>query len=202
MFFAEQTIHSYHDKALESGLDMKGIVFREFVDMVELTFGEEMVDSIISSSELESGGVYTTVGTYDHTELVTLVVALSGETELPVEALVEAFGNYLFGRFLELFPIFFNHETSFEFLDTIHDIVHVEVMKLYPDATLPDFVSEIKDGGKTLHFEYHSPRHFADLAVGLMKGAFEHWNETVTIETKDISQGEKQVILFICTLQN
>ena len=40
---------------------MKGIVFREFIDMVELTFGEEMVDSIISSSELESGGVYTTV---------------------------------------------------------------------------------------------------------------------------------------------
>lgn len=79
--------------------------------MVELTFGEEMVDSIISSSELESGGVYTTVGTYNHTELVTLVVALSGETDLPVEALVEAFGNYLFGRFLELFPIFFSQAT-------------------------------------------------------------------------------------------
>ena len=73
-----------------------------------------------------------------------------------VEALVEAFGNYLFGRFFELFPVFFNHESSFAFLDTIHDVVHVEVLKLYPDATLPDFTSESRDDGKTLHFEYNT----------------------------------------------
>ena len=36
-------------------------------------------------------------------------------------------------------------ETSFEFLDTIHDVVHVEVLKLYPEATLPDFVSKIEE---------------------------------------------------------
>ena len=68
-----------------------------------------------------------------------MAITLSKETGLPVDALVEAFGNYLFGRFLDLFPIFFNHETSFEFLDTIHDVVHVEVLCLYPEATLPGF---------------------------------------------------------------
>ena len=62
---------------------------------------------------LESNGIYTAVGTYDHQELVAMAITLSNETGLPVNALVEAFGNYLFGRFLELFPIFFNHETSF-----------------------------------------------------------------------------------------
>ena len=181
---------------------MKGIVFREFIDMVEETFDEEMVDTIISKSDPKSGGIYTTVGTYDHTELVSLVVSLSEETDLPVQALVEAFGNFLFGRFFELFPIFFNHNTSFEFLNTIHDVVHVEVLKLYPDATLPDFVSKISDDGKTLHFEYHSPRHFADLAVGLMKGSFDHWNESVTIESEDIVVDGKPVVLFICRLQD
>ena len=42
--------------------------------------------------------------------------------------------------------VFFNHESSFAFLDTIHDVVHVEVLKLYPDATLPDFTSKINVG--------------------------------------------------------
>ena len=179
---------------------MKGIVFREFMEMVEATFGDETVDMMVEQNNLASGGVYTAVGTYDHQELVAMAITLSKETGLPVEALVEAFGNYLFGRFLELFPIFFNHKSSFEFLDTIHDVVHVEVLKLYPEATLPDFISEIKDDGKTLHFEYHSPRHFADLAVGLMKGAFDHWNETVDIERNDKVVDGNQVTLFICKL--
>ena len=179
---------------------MKGIVFREFMEMVEATFGDETVDMMVEQNDLASGGVYTAVGTYDHQELVAMAITLSKETGLPVEALVEAFGNYLFGRFLELFPVFFDHKSSFEFLDTIHDVVHVEVLKLYPEATLPDFISEIKDDGKTLHFEYHSPRHFADLAVGLMKGAFEHWNETVEIERNDKVVDGNQVTLFICKL--
>lgn len=179
---------------------MKGIVFREFMEMVEATFGDETVDMMVEQNNLASGGVYTAVGTYDHQELVAMAITLSKETGLPVEALVEAFGNYLFGRFLELFPVFFNHKSSFEFLDTIHDVVHVEVLKLYPEATLPDFISEIKDDGKTLHFEYHSPRHFADLAVGLMKGAFDHWNETVEIERNDKVVDGNQVTLFICKL--
>lgn len=178
---------------------MKGIVFREFIDMVEATFGDEMIDTIISSCDLESGGAYSAVGTYDHTELVQMVVALSGQTGIEVPALVEAFGTYLFGRFLELFPVFFEHETSFEFLNSIHDVVHVEVLKLYPDAGLPSFESQISEDKKTLHFEYHSSRHFADLAVGLMKGAFAHWGEDVHIDIEDRTTGEKQVVMFTCT---
>ena len=179
---------------------MKGIVFREFLEMVESTFGDEMSEKLVEDNDLASGGIYTAVGTYDHQELVAMAITLSKETGLPVDALVEAFGNYLFGRFLELFPIFFNHETSFEFLDTIHDVVHVEVLKLYPEATLPDFTSKIEDDGKTLHFEYNSPRHFADLAVGLMRGAFDHWNETVEMEREDKIVDGNQVTLFICKL--
>ena len=56
---------------------MKGIVFKEFIDMVEATFGEEMLDTVIENSDLPSGGVYTSVGTYPHTELVAMVVTLS-----------------------------------------------------------------------------------------------------------------------------
>ena len=183
-------------------LAMKGIVFREFIDMVEATFGEDVGDDIIESSDLPSGGSYTAVGTYSHTELVTLVVALSEKINVPVPVLVHAFGKYLFGRFHDLFPVFFtDHETAFSFLCSIHDVVHVEVLKLYPDAGLPDFKAELSDDGNTLYFEYHSHRHFSDLAHGLMDGAFEHWNETVDIETEDRSTDEKQVIMFICTKQ-
>ena len=52
---------------------MKGVVFTEFLEMVEDRFSPEMADRIIEGAELASGGVYTTVGTYDHGEMIQLV---------------------------------------------------------------------------------------------------------------------------------
>jgi hypothetical protein len=49
---------------------MKGMVFTEFLEMVEAKFSADMVDDIISDSDLPNGGAYTSVGTYDHSELV------------------------------------------------------------------------------------------------------------------------------------
>lgn len=59
---------------------MKGIVFTEFLELVEDKFGLEMVDKIISSSELESGGIYTSVGTYSFSEMLQLLQHLSDNT--------------------------------------------------------------------------------------------------------------------------
>ena len=53
---------------------MKGIVFSEFMDLVEEKFGWETIDELIESTNLPSGGSYTAVGTYPHSEIVSLVV--------------------------------------------------------------------------------------------------------------------------------
>ena len=45
---------------------MKGIVFTEFLEMVEDKFSADMVDDIIDDCDLASGGAYTAVGTYPH----------------------------------------------------------------------------------------------------------------------------------------
>ena len=42
---------------------MKGIVFTEFLEMVEAQFGLDTVDAIIENSDLPSRGAYTAVGT-------------------------------------------------------------------------------------------------------------------------------------------
>ena len=56
---------------------MKGIIFTDFLELVEEKFGLEMVDTIIEASELESNGVYTGVGTYSFGEMVQLLGNLS-----------------------------------------------------------------------------------------------------------------------------
>jgi hypothetical protein len=43
---------------------MKGIVFTEFLEMVEQEFGYNMVDEMIENTDLDSKGVYTSIVIY------------------------------------------------------------------------------------------------------------------------------------------
>ncbi len=165
---------------------MKGIVFTEFFEMVERDYGYEMVDTLIETTELKSGGIYTSVGTYDHSEIVNLVVNLSKQTNTEIEVLLHAFGRYIFDTFVDSYPIFFqNYSSSFDFLASIDNYIHVEVLKLYPDATLPRFTTEIIDG-KMLMI-YISERSMSSLAHGLIEKTLEHYGENKPIH--------KQVLL-------
>jgi Haem-NO-binding len=165
---------------------MKGVVFTEFLDMVEEKFSADMVDDIIEMSNLASGGAYTAVGTYPHEELVAMVVALSKQSGVATGALINVFGQHLFKRFYVRYPHFFaNVPTAFDFLSGIEDVIHVEVLKLYPDAQLPRFVVE-KRSADELVLVYHSARHFGDLAAGLMQGCVAHFGENINIARQDL----------------
>ena len=52
---------------------MKGVVFNVFLEMVEDHFSYNMVDDLLLSLDLPSGGSYTSIGTYDVNEMVSLV---------------------------------------------------------------------------------------------------------------------------------
>jgi len=176
---------------------MKGIVFTEFFEMVEQAHGYEMVDQLIMDNDLPSGGVYTTIGTYSHQEMVTLVVDLGEKTKTPVPDLLNAFGQYLFGTFEKGYPMFFEASANaFDFLESIEKYIHVEVKKLYPDAQLPKFDTK-RIGEDTLEMVYYSDRSMADFALGLIEKTFEHYQEKATITRKDIAKNGSEVLFLI-----
>lgn len=165
---------------------MKGIVFSEFLDLVEDKFGADMVDDIIDDSNVPSGGAYTAVGTYDHQEIVDLVVSLSKHTGISVPDLLKVYGQHLFGQLIAGYPIFLEGvDDVFGFLRTLENHIHVEVRKLYPEAELPKFVMEESDGKMSMH--YQSERPFADLAEGLLNGCIHHFDQQVAFEREDVT---------------
>jgi len=172
---------------------MKGIVFTEFLEMVEKAHSYELVDQLLTENELPSGGVYTSIGTYEHREMVTLVVSLSEKIDTPVPDLLNAFGKYLFGTFEKGYPAFFKAAPdAFSFLESIENHIHVEVKKLYPDAQLPQFKTKRLDD-KTLEMIYYSDRSMADFALGLIEKTFEHYEETVAITREDLMANGSEV---------
>ncbi|MCA9671820.1 MAG: heme NO-binding domain-containing protein [Myxococcales bacterium] len=181
---------------------MKGVVFTEFLEMVEDRFSPDMVDTIIEGAELGSGGVYTTLGTYDYGEMVRLVTQLAEATGAEVPALLHAFGVHLFGRFTVAHPHFFKEgSTAFEFLAGVNDYIHVEVRKLYADAELPVFEHD-DSKPDTLVMLYRSSRPFGDLAEGLIQGCIKHFGEHIDVQRENLESEPKTVVRFTLTKKN
>lgn len=169
------------------------MVFTEFIEFVEDKFGFEVSNEIIISSDLESGGIYTAVGTYDFQELVNLVTNLNRLTEIPINALLETFGDHLFYRFVEMYPQFMDNNISFfKFISQIDKYIHVEVLKLYPDAQLPIInVNSYQDD--CIKLIYKSNRKMSFFALGLLKAASDYFKTPVHIEMEFIKEDGAEV---------
>lgn len=154
---------------------MKGIVFTEFLDLVDETFGEDVSDRIVTGCPLASGGAYTAVGTYGAEELHMLVGALSGETGMSPAALQRVYGQKLIARFVDLYPAFFSDkETPFDFFDSIEEEIHFEVRKLYADAEFPRLETTRTSPGE-MTLRYRSARNLPDFCLGMLEGTFAHY---------------------------
>ncbi len=173
---------------------MKGIVFTEFLEMVEKKFGYDMVDSILEKSGLD--GIYTAIGTYPHHEIVSLLMNLSEETNKDAEILLSEFGKYIFDTFLASYPQFFqNAENAFEFLESIDNHIHVEVQKLYPEAALPRFETEVNAVGE-MTMVYKSDRKMSSFAMGLIEKTISHYKENLNV-TKEVIKDDGSEVRFI-----
>jgi len=176
---------------------MKGMVFTEFIEFVEQEFGFEMSDAIITQSDLKSGGVYTAVGTYDFQEMVNLLISLNKQTKIPLNDLLLTYGKHLFFRFVDMYPQFIHHTKSlFDFISGIDHYIHVEVLKLYPDAELPRMAIQERTD-KRIVIIYKSERKLTYFALGLFQSSADYFKEDVDITFSNIKADGSEVKFII-----
>ena len=168
---------------------MKGIIFTAFINHVENRFGMDIAEQMISSSDLPSGGAYTSVGTYEPGELAAMLVNLAELTSTDVSTLLKEFGHNLFSHLAKSYPEIVNYAVdSFSLISSVDNQIHVEVQKLYPDSALPKFTYEML-GPDQMLLTYQSSRGLADLAEGLLLGCFDFFNERAELAREDLSGG-------------
>ncbi len=179
---------------------MKGIVFTEFLDMVEENYGPTILEETIDSAQVSSQGAYTAVGTYDYSELISLTGALAQLTNERPQDLTKNFGLYMFERFSHLYPVFFSEvHSSFDFLQSIEGFIHVEVKKLYPDAELPTFDHRVIEPN-VMELIYSSDRPFGDFAEGLIQGCVNYFQEPILITRENLKGSKASTVRFLLTI--
>lgn len=176
---------------------MKGIIFSEFLEMIEQKFDVITVQSIIDQCELESNGIYTSIGTYDHKELFQLIEVLEKMKNIPKQELLEEYGIFFFKTLENGYGKFLENHTLFSFLKSVDNYIHPEVLKLYPDAELPAFDSMINNDGAMI-MTYSSKRKMSGFAIGLLKGASAYYSTPISTEIISIQKDGEVVVIKIC----
>ncbi len=176
---------------------MKGIIFSEFLDLVEDKFGLEVVDKIITQSNLESGGIYTSVGTYNFSEMLQLLQHLSAHTSISIDDLLLVYAEHFFSVIEDSYPgLLATYKDPIEMISSIENHIHVEVRKIYPDAELPTF-EVLEKTDNTLVLIYKSSRAMHHFGLGLMNKTFAHFNSTATIVLEKLKEDGTEVKFLI-----
>ncbi|MBO6605700.1 heme NO-binding domain-containing protein [Psychroserpens sp.] len=176
---------------------MKGIIFTEFLELVEDKFGLGMVDKIISQSELDSGGIYTSVGTYEFSEMLQLISHLSNNTDISVDDLLMVYSEHLFSVLVKTHPDLVKHyKDPMDLLASIENHIHVEVQKIYPEAQLPTFELEERTEEKMV-MVYKSERALYMLGKGLMLETFKLFDVPVTIDYEKLNDKGTEVRFIV-----
>ena len=82
--------------------------------------------------------------------------------------------------------------------EVLEDVIHVEVRKLYPDAELPRFATEVFTDNQLI-LVYESSRHFEDLAEGLIHGCIKYFGESISVVREAIQIDNHPQERFILT---
>ena len=176
---------------------MKGIVFAEFLEMVETNFGLATVDTIIENSDLSSGGAYTSVGTYEFSEMLQLISNLSQNTDISVDDLLMVYSEHLFAALIRTHPDLVKHyKDPMDLLASIENHIHVEVQKIYPEAQLPTFELEERTEEKMV-MVYKSDRALYMLGKGLMLETFKLFDVPVEIDYEKLNEKGTEVRFFV-----
>ncbi|MEZ9626641.1 nitric oxide sensor HnoX [Aliivibrio fischeri] len=170
---------------------MKGIIFSEFLELVEDKFGLDVCQQMLDENDDE--GAYTTVGTYDHKHLVKLIISLSKVTGVSIEDLQQVYGKSVFLTLFQSMPELDGQAlNTFEFIKQVESYIHLEVKKLYAEANPPRF-KFISSTETEMVMDYISARCFSHVCFGLILGCAEHFNESIDIQMAPILDDGSQV---------
>ncbi len=158
---------------------MKGVIFNAVEEAVINLYSEDVWDDLIDAAGVS--GQYTSLGHYDDSELIALVVAAVEMTGIDANELIKVLGRHSFPHLADRYPeLVDDADGTLDFLRKVNEIIHPEVLKLHPDATPPAFDFEDLPGGG-FRMTYTSERKLGILAQGLIYGTADRFNEEVDI---------------------
>ena len=159
---------------------MHGIIFAELRNYAETEHGKETWTTLLKKAGLEDR-VYLPVQEYPDAEAVSLVVAASSLTGLPVSEVLEDFGEFIAPALIRMFGhLLWPEWKTIDVIDNTERTVHAVVRVKDPLARPPN-LQTVRNSKDQVTLVYTSPRQMCALAIGIGKGLAKHFKETLDV---------------------
>lgn len=173
---------------------MKGVLFNVVEDVVTVTASADAWDDVLDAADVS--GSYTSLGNYPDAELSAIVEQVADTVDLSVDDTLRLSGRLGFEHLVARAPALIAPYPDWRsVIVALDDIIHPEVLKVYPDAEVPRFT--VVDDSDGLVVEYVSARGLCALADGLIIGCGA-WYDVALSVTHDscVRRGDT-----VCTLR-
>ncbi len=174
---------------------MKGIIFNVTEKAVVELLGEDAWDDLLDHAGVS--GDYTALGTYPDEELIALVVAAAEKTGHDAGDVQRLIGRHALANLVETIKDFVDLDGHvFDFLSSIHSIIHVEVKKLDPNSRPPD-IEPTRVSDTELRLAYRSERRLSPLAEGLILGAGDLFDTPLRVEVVEQIEETHEAVIAV-----
>jgi hypothetical protein len=169
---------------------MKGEIFNILEDFIVDNWGRDVFEDIFEQvhDKLITKVPFVGPGTYPDDDFMAIVIQAVAKLGVTLEQAVHAFGVYAFPKLAEKMPAYVDgHKHPKDFLLSLHDIIHVEVKKLYPDAETPEFqyIDQEKD---KLIMIYKSKRKLYNFVEGMFESVGTYFKVPINYKREIVSE--------------
>ncbi len=172
---------------------MHGIIHSELKRFIIKKHNYSTWTSVLQEAKLESKS-FLISSAYPDTDAIAIINTAAKLTGTDVHDIHVEFGKFIVPTLVKLYGAFIrpNWKTKEMFLNT-ENTIHRVVRMRNAGAEPPELFFE--DAGENkLNFLYKSKRNMSGIAIGIMHGMANYFNETIDIRTEKVSEGIKMLI--------
>lgn len=179
---------------------MHGIIFMQLQKFVEINYDSQTWQTLLKNSDL-SHRIYLPFKQYPDEDVVDIVTEASKATGIPVETLLESFGQFVVGDLVKLYGSFIRREwRTLDLIENTEEMVHKALRKRDPNAK-PPVLSCLRQNANSLIVIYRSHRQMCAVAKGIIRGVGKHYQEIIQVEeSKCMHHGHDHCRIHVRTM--
>ena len=159
---------------------MHGLILVQLQKFAQQTLGSEEWRSALSKSGLDRTS-FSAGLVYEDRQALELIVLAAETLNVPVDEVVEMFGRFLSTELIRLYHrVIKPHWRTLDIIENTETFIHSAVRVGNPGA-VPPVLDAIRLSENELHLLYSSDRKLCKLAIGIIKGLADHFQEVIEI---------------------
>src|ERR1044071_1790066 len=157
---------------------MLGIVFGELKQYVADLLGPEAWEGLLEGAGI-GPKLFLAIQEYPDQELAAILDAASSKTGLPVDALLEDFGDFIGPHLMRMYRVYIHPEwKTLDVIEHTEERIH-RLVRVQHRGARPPYLSTTRRSADEIVVHYNSERRYCALARGIARGIARHYGETL-----------------------